>query len=77
MNPDEVLAALDGDTRDYLRVLLNAGGKAFDDEASGAERQQTAAQDLRETFKRFEPTARDGARDHRAAGQAARATSAA
>jgi phospholipid/cholesterol/gamma-HCH transport system substrate-binding protein len=64
VNPDEVLAALDADTRAYLRVLLNAGGTAFDDEATGADQrfEQTAEQDLRETFKRFEPTARDGER---------------
>jgi phospholipid/cholesterol/gamma-HCH transport system substrate-binding protein len=54
VNPDQVLAQLDADTRDYLRILLNAGGTAFDDE--------TASADLRETFKRFEPTARDGKR---------------
>ena len=62
---DEVLAQLDADTRDYLRILLNAGGTAFDDErasADGARYEQTAQQDLRETFKRFEPTARDGKR---------------
>jgi phospholipid/cholesterol/gamma-HCH transport system substrate-binding protein len=65
VNPDEVLAELDADTRDYLRILLDAGGTAFDDErasAGGARHAQTAQQDLRETFKRFEPTARDGKR---------------
>jgi phospholipid/cholesterol/gamma-HCH transport system substrate-binding protein len=44
---------------------LDAGGAAFDDErasAGGARHAQTAQQDLRETFKRFEPTARDGKR---------------
>ena len=62
MNADEILAELDGDTRAYLQILLNAGGTAFDDKATGADKrfQQTAEQDLRETFKRFEPTARDG-----------------
>jgi phospholipid/cholesterol/gamma-HCH transport system substrate-binding protein len=53
VNADEVLAQLDGDTRTYLQILLSSGGTAFDDE--------TAQQDLREVFKRFEPTARDGA----------------
>jgi phospholipid/cholesterol/gamma-HCH transport system substrate-binding protein len=64
VNTDEFLAQLDGDTRAYLQILLNAGGTAFDDEATGADAryEQTAAQDLREVFKRFEPTARDGAR---------------
>ena len=54
VNADEVLAQLDGDTRAYLRILLSAGGTAFDDD--------TAQADLRETFKRFEPTARDSER---------------
>jgi phospholipid/cholesterol/gamma-HCH transport system substrate-binding protein len=64
VNADEVLAQLDSDTRAYLSILLNAGGTAFDDQATGADTRykQTAEQDLRETFKRFEPTAREGAR---------------
>jgi phospholipid/cholesterol/gamma-HCH transport system substrate-binding protein len=64
VNADEIFAQLDGDTRDYLRILLDAGGTAFDDEAVGATSRydQTAEQDLREVFKRFEPTARDGER---------------
>ena len=64
VNADEILAQLDGDTRDYLRILLNAGGTAFDDEISDPEGrfEQTAEQDLREVFKRFEPTARDAER---------------
>jgi phospholipid/cholesterol/gamma-HCH transport system substrate-binding protein len=64
VNADEILAELDGDTRDYLRILLDAGGTAFDDEESGTAGRfkQTAEQDLREVFKRFEPTARDGER---------------
>lgn len=64
VNTDEFLAQLDSDTRAYLQILLNAGGTAFDDKAAGAASRydQTAAQDLRETFKRFEPTARDGKR---------------
>jgi phospholipid/cholesterol/gamma-HCH transport system substrate-binding protein len=70
VNPDEILANLDRDARDYLRILLNAGGGAFDDEQAKAEgaytkgqgADQDAAVDLRETFKRFEPTGRDTAR---------------
>jgi phospholipid/cholesterol/gamma-HCH transport system substrate-binding protein len=64
VNADEILAQLDGDTRDYLRILLDAGGTAFDDQLTGASGRydQTAEQDLREAFKRFEPTARDGER---------------
>jgi phospholipid/cholesterol/gamma-HCH transport system substrate-binding protein len=50
VNPDEVLAALDADTRDYLRILLNAGAEALD--ADGPKH-------LRQVIKRFEPTARD------------------
>ena len=55
VNVDEILSALDGDTRAYLAVLLNAGGEAFADEPQ-------AERDLRETFKRFLPTARDARR---------------
>ena len=64
VNSDEFLAQLDSDTRAYLQILLNAGGTTFDDKVTGADKRydQTAAQDLRETFKRFEPTARDGRR---------------
>jgi phospholipid/cholesterol/gamma-HCH transport system substrate-binding protein len=62
VNSDEFLAQLDTDTRAYLQILLDAGGTAFDDKLTGADKRydQTAAQDLREVFKRFEPTARDG-----------------
>jgi phospholipid/cholesterol/gamma-HCH transport system substrate-binding protein len=64
INADEFLAQLDADTRAYLEILLNAGGTAFDDEETGADAryEQTAQQDLREALKRFEPTARYGAR---------------
>ncbi|HEY1274764.1 MAG TPA: MlaD family protein [Thermoleophilaceae bacterium] len=58
VNADEVLAQLDTDTRAYLRVLLNAGGEAFDDSAHP--HTQTASADLRETLKRFEPLSRNG-----------------
>jgi phospholipid/cholesterol/gamma-HCH transport system substrate-binding protein len=51
VNLDEILANLDSDTRSYLEVLLNAGGEAFG--KSGY------TSDLRETFKRFEPTNKD------------------
>jgi len=64
VNADEILASLDGDTRAYLQILLNAGGTAFDDQEAGTSRRfkQTAEQDLREALKRFEPTARNGER---------------
>ena len=64
VNADQVLSALDGDTRAYLRILLNDAGTALRDD--GADGTQGAPQDLREVFKRFEPTARDGKRLTRA-----------
>jgi phospholipid/cholesterol/gamma-HCH transport system substrate-binding protein len=71
VNADDVLAQLDADTRSYLRILIDSGGTAFDDQATGASRRyaQTPEQDLREAFKRFEPTARDGGRFTRLLGQ--------
>jgi phospholipid/cholesterol/gamma-HCH transport system substrate-binding protein len=51
VNLDEILSSLDGDTRSYLAILINSGGEAFGQPGYSA--------DLRETFKRFEPTARD------------------
>ncbi len=53
VNPDEILAQLDADTLAYVRVLLNAGAEALDGDAPA---------NLRETFKRFEPTSRDAAK---------------
>lgn len=49
VNLDEILAVLDGDTRDYLQLLLNGGGAAL--KGNGRE--------LAQTFRRFDPTARD------------------
>jgi phospholipid/cholesterol/gamma-HCH transport system substrate-binding protein len=54
VNLDEILSNLDGDTRAYLQILINAGGEAFGSKGYSS--------DLRETFKRFEPTARSGDR---------------
>lgn len=64
VNPDEVLAGLDADTRAYLQILLDAGGKAFTDspEALAESDGRTASQDLRQTLKRFEPLASNGAK---------------
>jgi phospholipid/cholesterol/gamma-HCH transport system substrate-binding protein len=56
VNPDEVLSSLDADTRDYLTILLSAGGEAFNDPPG---KQGDTAAALRQTFKRFEPTNRD------------------
>jgi len=52
VEPDQVLASLDGDTRAYLQLLLQAAGKGL----GGHGRQLSAG------LKRFEPTARDLAR---------------
>ena len=51
VNLDEILSVLDADTRSYLTVLVTAGGEVF--------KQPGYSADLRETFKRFEPTSRD------------------
>jgi phospholipid/cholesterol/gamma-HCH transport system substrate-binding protein len=52
VNPDEVLSALDADTRDYVRLLIDGAGRGL----RGRE------DDLREVLRRFEPTHRDIAR---------------
>ncbi len=49
VNLDEVLAGLDGDTRDYLQLLIGGAGEGLK-----GQHEQLAA-----TFKRFSPTARD------------------
>jgi len=51
VNPDQVLASLDGDTRAYLRLLLNGGAEAL----GTREKSQNFAQVLR----RIDPTVRD------------------
>jgi phospholipid/cholesterol/gamma-HCH transport system substrate-binding protein len=48
VNLDEILAALDADTRDYLKLLVNDGGEALGDNGRA----------LANTIRRFEPTAR-------------------
>ncbi len=52
VNPDEILGTLDADTRDYLRLLISDGARGL----------KGRAPDLRELFRRFEPTHRDLAR---------------
>jgi phospholipid/cholesterol/gamma-HCH transport system substrate-binding protein len=52
VNPDEILAELDSDTRDYLKLLIGDAGRGL--EGRGL--------DLRELLRRFEPTHRDLAR---------------
>ena len=49
VNPDEFLSALDVDTRDYLKLLLNGARVGL----------QGRANDLNQVLKRFEPTYRD------------------
>jgi phospholipid/cholesterol/gamma-HCH transport system substrate-binding protein len=49
VNLDEILAQLDGDTRDYLKILLGAGAQGL----------HQNGQALSATLRRFEPTARD------------------
>jgi len=53
---DEVLAVLDEDGRDYLKLLISGAGKGFDGRGPG----------LREALKRLGPTVRDSARVTRA-----------
>jgi phospholipid/cholesterol/gamma-HCH transport system substrate-binding protein len=49
VNPDEFLAGLDADTRDYVRLLLSGAGRGL----------KGNGDDLREVLRRFEPTYRD------------------
>jgi phospholipid/cholesterol/gamma-HCH transport system substrate-binding protein len=52
VNPDEIFATLDADTRDYLRLLISDLGRGLKGRSG----------DLRDVFRRFEPTHRDLAR---------------
>jgi len=52
IDPDEVLSALDSDTRDYLQLLISGAGKGLDGRGG----------DLQETFARLGPLNRDTAR---------------
>jgi phospholipid/cholesterol/gamma-HCH transport system substrate-binding protein len=49
VNPDEFLASLDADTRDYLQLLLKGAGDGLHKRGG----------DLRDVLRRFEPTYRD------------------
>jgi phospholipid/cholesterol/gamma-HCH transport system substrate-binding protein len=49
VDPDEFFAALDHDTRDYLKLLINGAGKGLEGRGS----------DLQETFARLGPLHRD------------------
>ncbi|MEJ7875098.1 MAG: MlaD family protein [Solirubrobacterales bacterium] len=52
VQPDEILAALDGDTQDYLKLLVQGGGEAL-----GGNGEKLSA-----TLRRFEPLGRNLAR---------------
>jgi phospholipid/cholesterol/gamma-HCH transport system substrate-binding protein len=52
IDPDEILSALDADTRSYLQLLISGAGKGLDGRGS----------DLQETFARLGPLNRDLAR---------------
>ena len=56
IDPDEFLAALDSDTRDYLKLLISGAGKGLEGRGT----------DLREVLKRLGPLHRDLARVSRA-----------
>jgi phospholipid/cholesterol/gamma-HCH transport system substrate-binding protein len=56
IDPDEFLAALDADTRDYLKLLISGAGKGLDGRGT----------DLREVLKRLGPLHKDLARVSRA-----------
>jgi phospholipid/cholesterol/gamma-HCH transport system substrate-binding protein len=56
IDPDEVLAALDSDTRNYLKLLISGAGKGLDQRGT----------DLREVMKRLGPLHKDLARVSRA-----------
>src|ERR671921_2723948 len=56
IDPDEIYAALDADTRPYLKLLVAGAGKGL----------RERGDDLREVFRRFEPIHRDLARVTRA-----------
>ena len=59
IDPDEIYAALDADTRPYLKLLVAGAGKGLRDRGD----------DLREVFRRFEPIHRDLARVTKASAQ--------
>ena len=56
IDPDEILSALDSDTRAYLKLLISGAGKGLEGRGT----------DLRETFERLGPLHRDLARVTRA-----------
>jgi phospholipid/cholesterol/gamma-HCH transport system substrate-binding protein len=57
VNVDEILSALDGDTRQYLELLVNGAGQGLKGQGGS---------ELAQVFQRFEPTHRDLARVNKA-----------
>jgi phospholipid/cholesterol/gamma-HCH transport system substrate-binding protein len=57
INADEILASLDGDTRNYLQLLVNGAGQGL---------QGKGGTELAQVFERFEPTHQDLARLNKA-----------
>jgi phospholipid/cholesterol/gamma-HCH transport system substrate-binding protein len=53
VDTDEILSSLDGDTRNYLQLLVNGAGEGL---------QGKGGSELAQVFERFEPTHRDLAR---------------
>lgn len=49
VNPDEILGALDTDSREYLQLLINGAGRGLEGRAGS----------LQDVLRRFEPTHRD------------------
>jgi phospholipid/cholesterol/gamma-HCH transport system substrate-binding protein len=57
IDTDEILSSLDGDTRNYLSLLVNGAGEGL---------QGNGGDELAQVFERFEPTHRDLARVNKA-----------
>jgi phospholipid/cholesterol/gamma-HCH transport system substrate-binding protein len=57
IDADEILASLDGDTRNYLQLLVNGAGQGL---------QGKGGSELAQVFERFEPTHQDLARLNKA-----------
>src|ERR1700742_2884221 len=57
VDTDEILSSLDGDTRNYLQLLVNGAGEGL---------QGKGGSELAQVFERFEPTHRDLARLNKA-----------
>ena len=65
VNPDQILAALDGDTRDYLQLLLQAGGEGLGGRGKELSAGPAALRAARARPRRHQRAARSAAREHR------------